>query len=210
MRKTLILVLFPVAIVLLSVRLAFTEFFVEWEYSKEDFPKDRWGLSNEVRLQIAKLGLRAVLSDSGMKEFKASGLFENREIKHMQDVKRLLSFLFFLLYALIPVISILLLSLRSVRRIGWMLLLSSLIVDGIGIFFILLSFVDYDWLFTTFHDYVFGPYSWRFRDTDMLLRVYPMKFWFDATVFTLLLTFVIAGIFQILGFLLLVIHRSRR
>lgn len=52
----------------------------------------------EERLSIAKLGLRSVLSDEGMQEFINSGLFREKEIKHMQDVKDLLSVVFKVLY----------------------------------------------------------------------------------------------------------------
>lgn len=209
MRKLLAILTLPVVLVLLSVRLAFTEFFVRWEYSKKGFPEDRWGLSNEVRLQIAKLGLRAVLSDEGMKDFKRSGFFGEREIKHMEDVKELLSFLFPTLYVLGVLCLFLTLSLGSKRDIGRVLIISGGITQGLVLIIFLMSLINYDWLFTTFHNYVFDPYSWRFKDDDMLLRVYPMRFWFDATIFVGSLTFILSSILQGVGFLLVKIDRAR-
>jgi integral membrane protein (TIGR01906 family) len=209
LRKLLTILILPILVVLLSVRLAFTEFFVRWEYSKKDFPEDRWGLSNEVRLQIAKLGLRAVLSDRGMKEFKGSGFFGEREIKHMEDVKKLLSFLFPTLYLLGIWWLFLTLSLGSKRDIGYVLIISGTITDVLVLIVLLISLINYNWLFTTFHNYVFDPYSWRFKDDDMLLRVYPMKFWFDATVFVGSLSFILSSLLQGAGFLLVKIDRAR-
>ncbi|SNZ16491.1 TIGR01906 family membrane protein [Hydrogenobacter hydrogenophilus] len=209
MRKLLAILTLPVLTVLLSVRLAFTEFFVRWEYSKKDFPEDRWGLSNEVRLRIAKLGLRAVLSDEGMKDFKRSGFFGEREIKHMEDVKELLSFLFPTLYVLGVLWLFLTLSLGSKRNIGQVLIISGGITQGLVLIIFLISLINYDWLFTTFHNYVFDPYSWRFKDDDMLLRVYPMKFWFDATLFVGSLSFILGSVLQGVGFLLIKIDRAR-
>lgn len=209
MRKLLAILTLPVLTVLLSVRLAFTEFFVRWEYSKKDFPEDRWGLSNEVRLRIAKLGLRAVLSDEGMKDFKRSGFFGEREIKHMEDVKELLSFLFPALYVLGVLWLFLTLSLGSKRNIGQVLIISGGITQGLVLIIFLISLINYDWLFTTFHNYVFDPYSWRFKDDDMLLRVYPMKFWFDATFFVGSLSFILGSVLQGVGFLLIKIDRAR-
>ncbi|MGB9874252.1 MAG: TIGR01906 family membrane protein, partial [Hydrogenobacter sp.] len=195
-RKLLAILIVPAVLVLLSVRLAFTEFFVRWEYAKKDFPEDRWGLSKEVRLKIAKLGLRAVLSDEGMKEFKASGLFGEREIKHMEDVKRLLSVLFPTLYVLGVLWLFITLSLGSKRQMGQVLIISGTLTEALVLMVFLISLIDYNWLFTTFHNYVFDPYSWRFRDDDMLLRVYPMKFWFDATIFVSILTFIFSFLLQ--------------
>ncbi|WP_213032484.1 hypothetical protein, partial [Acinetobacter baumannii] len=69
----LLIVLFPILLTLLVVRLAFTDLFVEFLYKRVDLPPDP--MPYELRLSIAKLGLRSVLSDSGMEEFKSSGLF---------------------------------------------------------------------------------------------------------------------------------------
>ncbi|MFN3813978.1 MAG: TIGR01906 family membrane protein [Aquificaceae bacterium] len=200
--KAVLIVLFPALALLSSVRVGFTEAFLEWEYSRKDFPKDRWGLDDRIRLGIAKLGLRAVLSDKGMEEFKASGYFNPREAKHMEDVKRLLSVLFPTLYILAPLWFLLLLSLRRPKSIGWVLVLSGTFAEFLSILFIIISLTNYGWLFATFHNYIFDPYSWRFRYEDMLLRVYPMKFWFDATVFTFVLTVVISSLSQMVGFVL--------
>jgi len=200
----------PAVLILLSVRLAFTEFFVRWEYAKKDFPEDKWGLRKEVRLKIAILGLKAVLSDEGMKEFKASGFFGEREIRHMEDVKRLLSVLFPTLYVLGILWLFITLSLGSKRQIGQVLIISGTLTETLVLIVLLISLINYDWLFTTFHNYVFDPYSWRFRDDDMLLRVYPMKFWFDATIFVGILTFILSSLLQGIGFLLVKVNGSRR
>lgn len=208
-KRGVIILLFPFVLVLFSVRLAFTEFFIEWEYSKEDFPEDRWGLSKDVRLNIAKLGLRAVLSQQGMREFKASGFFSSREIKHMEDVKRFLSIIFPAFYLLSAILFTLLISLGSLKEIGRVLMLGGFLVDVIAFVFFSLSLIDYNWLFVSFHNLVFDPYSWRFRDEDMLLRVYPMKFWFDATIFVIVLTLISAAVLQTVGFLLIKINRNR-
>lgn len=201
--KAILILLFPALVLLLSVRAGFTEAFVEWEYSKKDFPKDRWGLDDSIRLEIAKLGLRAVLSDKGMEDFKASGYFNPKEIKHMEDVKRILSVLFPTLYILAPLWFLLLLSLKNSRSIGWTLVLSGTFAEFLSILLLIISLTDYSWFFATFHNYMFDPYSWRFRYEDMLLRVYPMKFWFDATVFVFIFTFVISSLSQLFGFALL-------
>ena len=34
------------------------------------------------------------------------------------------------------------------------------------LFVLIASAVNYDWLFTAFHNLFFDPYSWRFRDEE--------------------------------------------
>ncbi len=159
-------------------------------------------LPYEVRLEIAKLGLRSVLSDEGMQEFKNSGLFNAREIKHMEDVKKLLSSLFLLLYIALPLWLVLLISLKDIKLIGKALFFGSVFLEAFVVFVVLASFVNYEWLFVAFHNLFFDPYSWRFFEQDMLLRVYPMDFWYKATIYTSLGLFGFNLLLQALGFYL--------
>jgi integral membrane protein (TIGR01906 family) len=187
----LVVILSPVVFIGIPIRIAFNEWFIDWEYSKVDFPKDRYGMDDEYRKKLAKLGLRAVLSEEGMEEFKRAKLpdgrraFTDREIRHMEDVKRLLDMFFPILYLSTVLCILALVYLRDRRYVGWTLILSSLfsllLFVAIGVF----SITNYELAFELFHNYVFDPYSWRFRYTDTLLRIYPMKFWYDATLFVI-------------------------
>ncbi len=196
----LLIVLFPILLTLLVVRLAFTDLFVEFLYKRVDLPPDP--MPYELRLSIAKLGLRSVLSDSGMEEFKSSGIFNEREIKHMEDVKRLLSFSFGFMYIILPLWLFGFLSLKNKRAMGKVLFFGGLLLEVFVLFVLIASALSYDWLFTAFHNLFFDPYSWRFRDEDMLLRVYPMDFWFKATLYTAVGAFFTNVLLQTLGFIL--------
>lgn len=198
--SVLLIVSFPFLLVLLGVRLAFTESSVEFLYSRISLPADP--MPYELRLSIAKMGLRSVISDSGMEEFKNSGLFNYREIKHMEDVKRLMSFLFTLLYIGSPLWIFCLLALKSKETIGMVLFFGSLLLELFVLLVVLLSIISYEWLFEAFHNLFFDPYSWRFRKEDMLLRVYPMDFWYWATIYTAIGIFTINLLFQATGLLL--------
>ncbi|RMG99873.1 MAG: DUF1461 domain-containing protein, partial [Aquificota bacterium] len=157
-RVPLLALLYPVVLTLLFVRLAFTEPFVDFLYKHTELTPDP--LPYEVRLEIAKLGLRSVLSDEGMQEFKNSGLFNAREIKHMEDVKKLLSSLFLLLYIALPLWLVLLISLKDIKLIGKALFFSSVFLEAFVVFVVLASFINYEWLFVAFHNLFFDPYSW--------------------------------------------------
>lgn len=192
--------LYPLVFTLLAVRLAFTEPFVEFLYRHVELPPDP--MPYELRLEIAKLGLRSVLFDEGMREFKSSGLFNPREIKHMEDVKNLLSFFFTVLYISLPLWLFTLLSLKSRKLIGKSLFFGSVMLELFALLVVVLSFVNYEWLFVSFHNLFFDPYSWRFFDQDMLLRVYPMDFWYKATIYTAVGLLGFNLLLQALGFYL--------
>jgi len=193
---------FPFLLIFLCVRLAFTEFFVELNYRFGNLPPDRWGMDQERRLEIAKLGLRSVLSDKGMEEFISSGLFREKEIKHMQDVKRLLSVIFKVLYFGLPLWLFLFFSLRDIKRMGLTLFFGSTFGEALAVFVVVFSVMNYELVFEAFHDLFFEPGSWRFLDQDMLLRVYPMEFWYNATIWVSLLAVVLNALLQALGFIL--------
>ncbi len=198
--KALLVVLFPLLISLLCVRVAFTEGFVEFVYSKTELPPD--SMPYQQRLNIAKLGLRSVISHKGMEEFKNSGLFNQREINHMEDVKRLLKVFFSIIYVGMPIFLLGLFKLKKLKEIGQVFFFGALLLEAFALFVLFVSLINYEWLFIAFHELFFDPYSWRFFDEDMLLRVYPMDFWYKATLYTTLMVIFLNLFFQGLGLLL--------
>ncbi len=210
----LVVLVSPIVFFGLPTRVAFNDWFIDWEYSKADFPKDRYGLPDDHRKYLAKLGLRAVLSDEGMEEFKRARLpdgrlaFNHREIKHMEDVKNLLSVFFPLVYGATILSALALIYLRDIKLIGKALISASLFSFALAVASAIFSFINYDLAFELFHNYVFDPYSWRFSYRDTLLRIYPMKFWFDGTVFVIASAGVLCLLSFLTGLLLLRYKRS--
>lgn len=193
----------PIWIIGISARIVFNEWFIDFEYSKKDFPKDRYGLDDEYRKYLAKLGLKAVLSDEGLKEFEKAKLpdgrkaFRKKEINHMADVNKLLSWVFPLSYILLFFWITGIFYLEEYRKkllIGSGLITLTLML-ATGIF----SFTNYNKAFEIFHNYVFDTTSWRFKNYDTLLRIYPMKFWFDGTVAVVLISFILSFVLIITG-----------
>ncbi len=200
----------PYSIISMSSRIAFSEWFIDWQYSLESFPEDPYGMSKEERKRLAKLGLKAVTSDEGMEEFKRAKLpdgrpaFRQKEIKHMEDVKNLLSILFPLGYILSVVDMLIFIYLFLSNKTllgrglmgGGILCITLLICAGV------LSITDYDLAFEKFHDLFFDPYSWRFSYSDTLLRIYPRMFWFNGTIFVISLSVILSLLSIIIGFLI--------
>ncbi len=204
----------PIILVGIPVKLAFTTWFVEFEYLKRNLPPDPYGLDMKTRLNLALLGLEAVTSDEGMEKFKEARLpegkkaFNSREIKHMEDVRKVLSLFNRSFYFSVALWLAGLLARRNLRWTGKVLVGSSFATLLIASFSLGISLYDYNLAFEVFHNYVFDPYSWRFSYSDTLLRVYPMKLWFDATVFVLSLSVALTFLTLMGGIYLLKCKRS--
>ncbi|HET7011927.1 MAG TPA: DUF1461 domain-containing protein, partial [Anaerolineales bacterium] len=90
----LLAVAVPVVLVLTSVRLVFTPALVDLAYRTPGFPEDPYGFTTEDRVRHAKIDLEYLYNDAGP-EFLGDLRFEDgtpvyneREIRHMVDVKR--------------------------------------------------------------------------------------------------------------------------
>ena len=188
----IITLLSPIIFLGIPTKLAFTETYLEWYYRSHDLPPDRWGMSKEDRLRLAKIGLRSVLSKEGMEELKKAKLpngkraFNNREVKHMYDVQTFLYRFFKALYLSIFLYFLILILIRDIGFTSKALIVSSLFSLTLFAVAGTLSYLFYTKAFELFHNFFFDPVSWRFRDTDTLLRIYPMKLWFDSTMYVLL------------------------
>ena len=51
---------------------------------------------------------------------------------------------------------------------------------GIALLAVPLILLGFDDFFTGFHEMFFEGDSWRFSDTDTLIRIYPERFWQDV------------------------------
>ena len=184
-----IILLSPVIFLGIPVRLAFTETYLEWYYSSHNLPPDRWGMMKEESLRLAKIGLRSVLSEKGLKEFRKARLpngrraFNEREIRHMMDVKTLLDRFFKAFYLSLLVSFLITMIIKDLKFVSKALIFGSLFSLTLFTTAGALSYLFYSKAFELFHNLFFDPVSWRFRYTDTLLRIYPMKLWFDSTMY---------------------------
>jgi len=193
----------PFWIVGLSARAVFSSWFIHYEYSKKDFPKDRYGMNKEIRKKFALLGLKAVTSKEGLKEFEKarfpSGIraFKKKEVKHMKDVNRVLSVFFPISYLLFAFWIGCVFFLKKERQ--KLILYSGLFSLILLLFVGAVSLLSYEKAFEVFHNVVFDKVSWRFKHTDTLLRIYPMKFWFDGTVVVFVISVIISALIFLAG-----------
>ena len=196
----LITILLPLALTFLGLRLLLTHAFLEVEYRIPGFPADDYGFKLQDRLQWSKISIDYLLNNAdisflGNRTFPdGTALFNERELSHMQDVKKVVQPVLWIGYAtwLIgigmtvwarfgggwPEV------LRGFQRGGW---LTVGLVVVIGVF----AGVSFWQFFTLFHDLFFTSGSWQFQYSDTLIRLFPLPFWQDAFLF--------AGVLDIAG-----------
>jgi integral membrane protein (TIGR01906 family) len=187
-RRAITLVV-PVLLVLTSVRLLLTPAFVQLEYRMPGFPEDPYGFTFEDRLAWSGVSLEYLLNDEGItwlaEKMLSPGvpLYNDRELRHMQDVKVLVqAALRVWLGCAVVVVGLvvvlwwrgdmegLLLGLRQGAR--WTLGLMAAIVVGL--------IASFSFLFVGFHRIFFEGETWLFLYSDSLIRLFPERFWRDA------------------------------
>jgi len=160
------------------------------------------------RLKWAHISIDYLLNNQGI-SFLAdqkldanTPLYNDRELSHMQDVKTLIQTTSSIwIAAIIFCIAIYIWAWRSkwlkylwdgLSWGGWLTL------GVIGATFVAIA-LNFDVLFTDFHHLFFQGNSWLFYYSDTLIRLFPLRFWSDAFIFTGVLTAIGALIFILVG-----------
>jgi len=191
----LVVLAMPSFLVLTVTRVLISDWYPRYEYAKPDFPPDPYGFTQAQRLDLALVSIhylqRAEPPESAIEMLKAQRLpgsdrplFDQYELSHMMDVKRLTDVLWkvHIVAGLVVVAGlILLLARRETRMAGYSALLyggglTALLLVSL-VLFVLLSWREF---FIMFHDVFFPPGTWTFDWSNSLIRLFPDKFWFDA------------------------------
>lgn len=194
--QTILMLLVPVLLVLLSVRLVMTEAWLHFEYQRSGFPADRYGWETAVRLEYGPYGLDYLLHNEDIRylgDLNIQGdTFTERELHHMEDVQEVArAALQVLNISLLIFVSgaALLLARPATRPYFYRALmlggLNTLIIAGC---LLVLAIFSWDYAFETFHSVFFAEGSWQFYNSDTLIRLYPEQFWFDSAVLVGILT----------------------
>ncbi len=195
--RVLIVIGLPAFFVLTSVRLVASETFLQLEYHRPGFPADRYGFTQEDRLEYAPYAVRylhnnADISYLGKLELDGTPMYTDRELRHMQDVKTVVQ-------AARKVHTVLSLALAAAavslfwRRPTRRLLRQALAEGGaftiaLILLLVVLIFASWDFFFDGFHAVFFEGDSWQFSTSSTLIRLFPEQFWFDAAITIGLLT----------------------
>ncbi len=196
----IITLVIPIILVLTSARVLFTPAFLAHEYSLKNFPPDEFGFSTADRLHWGTLSINYLFNSAGieflsdLKLEDGQSLYNERELRHMVDVKILVQAALKVWYCSLVIFALLILFAclvnwlpqfaKAVSAGGWLTVgLMGLIMAG--------TLIDFDELFTQFHHIFFTGDTWLFYTDDTLIRLLPIKLWSDA--------FLIIGIFTIIG-----------
>jgi integral membrane protein (TIGR01906 family) len=199
----IITLLVPVALALGAVRIVLLPWYVQVEYYTPNFPADPYGFTIADRLHYSRIDLNYLLNDAGpayladlhfpagiqappescqfMKD--CTFLYNEREIQHMIDVKRLVQGAMRVLYASIAILVVAGIWAWQAHwsydyraglvRGGWL----TLLLIGIIVLVVIGAF---DQIFVIFHEIFFQAGTWTFYFSDTLIRLFPERFWRDT------------------------------
>ncbi len=192
----LVTLLLPLALTFLGLRLLLTHAFLQVEYRIPGFPPDQYGFTLQDRLHWADLSVDYLVNNADISFLgnltlpDGSPLYNQRELSHMHDVKKVVKPVLWIGIADWVVLLALGLwarfgswwsdYLHGLRNGGW---LTVGLVALLGIF----AGTSFWQFFTVFHELFFSGNSWLFLYTDSLIRLFPLPFWEDAFLFAGLL-----------------------
>jgi integral membrane protein (TIGR01906 family) len=195
-------------IILTSVFLWMDPIIWDTLYNSPGFPPDTYGFTVKDRMMYSRISLEYMVNDAGIsflgdvKLADGSPLFNERELSHMADVKRLAQSSFITWGILIVLLGG---SAVLAYRQKWMPVWGKSVSIGgwITIFLIVTIFVfiltSFDTLFTDFHHLFFTGDSWLFLYSDSLIRLFPIAFWQDAFIIVGVVAAVLSVAAGILG-----------
>ncbi len=192
----LVTILVPIALIGLGLRVLLTPLFLNVEYSMPYFPPDDYGFTKQDRLKWAPYALDYLLNNQGisyladLKFEDGKPLYNERELSHMNDVKRVTQGALRVWYGALALL--LLLGVwawfggwwRDYRlglsRGGWLMVVLAVTIGLIVVVGIAIN-PDVFWnFFAGFHHLFFEGNSWQFLFSDTLIRLFPIRFWEDA------------------------------
>jgi len=197
----------PFFLIIAAIRILTSPQYITFEYNKEAFPPDVYGFSSEERRDIAISSLKFVreplpIEYLGDQTYAGQPLYNDRELGHMVDVQNVFQGAWrgWTISAIILVVSAINLWIKPSNRIR---LLHAIEIGGsatvLAIFTIgVLAVVGWNSWFTAFHQLFFAAGSWLFSPADTLIRLFPIKFWFDSVILISIFT-LIGGIIATLS-----------
>ena len=195
----LIAVLVPLALIGLAIRILLSPLYYTIEYNMPYFPPDEYGFTKADRLQWAPYAVNyltnnADISYLGDLKFEdGTPLYNERELSHMDDVKRVTKGALNAWYVSLVLLAGLAAWARfggwaqdyrlGLMRGGW-LMVGLAVAIGLIVLVGMLINPNVFWnFFAGFHSLFFEGDSWLFLFSDTLIRLFPLRFWMDAFLF---------------------------
>jgi len=192
----LVAILVPFVLIGLGLRILLTPLFLQVEYNMPYFPPDEYGFTKADRLKWAPYALDYLVNNEDtsylgdLKFDDRTPLYNERELSHMNDVRRVTQGALKAWYASLALLA----SLgawawfggwrqayrQGLMRGGWLMVALAAAVGLIVLIGISIN-PDVFWnFFSGFHRLFFEGDSWLFLYSDTLIRLFPIRFWQDA------------------------------
>src|SRR5512139_2983882 len=189
-------ILIPLVLIGLAIRVLLTPLFYQLEYSMPYFPPDEYGFTKSDRLKWAPYAVNYLVNSADISYLgdlrfdDGSPLYNERELRHMQDVKTVTQGALKLWYiSLVLLLGLGLWAwfggwwqyfLLGLKRGGWLMVGLAGLIGAIVIVGIAINPNVFDEFFVLFHSLFFEGNSWLFYFSDTLIRLFPIRFWQDA------------------------------
>jgi len=192
----LVALLVPLALIGLGLRVLLTPLFLKIEYNMPYFPADQYGFTKEDRLKWAPYALNYLVNSADisylgdLKFEDGKPLYNERELSHMEDVKRVTKGALNIWYVTLALLIGLGIWSRlghweqayrqGLMRGGWLIVGLAVTVGLIVVIGIAINPNVFWNFFAGFHSLLFEGNSWLFLFSDTLIRLFPLRFWQDA------------------------------
>lgn len=186
----LITLLIPIFIISGGARLLATDSYLTFEYNKASFPPDSFGFTDRQRFILASTNIhyvRAHLPADDLSKQTLNGVpvYNPREVSHMADVQTVfqsISRVWQVTFILLILLGFILWKTGEQKVLASAIQSGGLLTSGIILSIAALAIFGWQFWFETFHLFFFKPGSWLFSYSDTLIRLFPVEFWFDATL----------------------------
>lgn len=181
-----------------SVLISLSSEFVIFEYSRDSFPQDRFGISQQERVSYA-LDSLSYLKDwhtdkkalpilTSLKfDQTQKQVFTLNEISHLVDVKHQITLMrMFFILAFTTLVSTFLHCFHHHHHLPIILKsMRNAVVIIIGLISLIALVIGFLWnsFFVIFHQLFFPQGNWTFPQTSSLMRLFPEIFWVDYAIF---------------------------
>jgi len=201
--KVFLTLVIPVLLTTFSIRLVMSYQFFQFEYLRPDFPMDYYGFTIEDRINYSPYALDYLFNSEDIsfladlrlpldKCWQASPnaddcpMYNTEALNHMVDVK-IVTQSTFTIAGLLSVLTL------GIFGIGYRypsyrfaiqrgLTYGGVLAISLIVTIATLAVTTWDFFFDTFHEIFFEEGTWRFAFSDTLIRLYPERFWFDASI----------------------------
>ena len=205
--KAFLILLVPLIVILGTVRLLTTDQYLAFEYGKSSFPPDAFGFTPQQRFSLASTDIHYVSGHLppdtlARQALQGTPVYNSREVGHMADVRSVFEGVFrawhlsLFLFVLLAIVLWQRAGLEAVTAsIQWSGLLTAAIIAVIAG---LALFAWQTW-FDLFHRFFFASGSWLFAYSDTLIRLFPLRFWFDAVMTIALISLAVGLLLALVG-----------